>query len=249
MDDLLREFLTETNESIAQLDVELVRLEQTPNDPELLSSIFRLVHTVKGTCGFLGLPRLEKVAHAAENVLGKFRDGQLHVTTTAVSLILTVIDRIKELLAVLEETEAEAPGDDSQLIAALNAMSEGKEVDLFSLGIVQAAASEGEAPVAAAASDAPSSPAVTFEGEAPVDELGFTPVRAEQTGQNIAPSEPPPAAAPAPDAKKEAAASGEAAHKEPAVSSQTIRVSVDQLETLMVIASELVLTRNQLMHT
>ena len=66
MDDLLTEFLTETTESLDQLDVELVRLEQDPNDPGLIGNIFRLVHTIKGTCGFLGLPRLESVAHAAQ---------------------------------------------------------------------------------------------------------------------------------------------------------------------------------------
>ena len=77
MDDLLSEFLTETNESLSVLDLELVKLEQNPNDPELLGNIFRLVHTIKGTCGFLGLPRLDRVAHAAENVLGKIRDGEI----------------------------------------------------------------------------------------------------------------------------------------------------------------------------
>ncbi|TAN56252.1 MAG: hypothetical protein EPN26_04115, partial [Rhodospirillales bacterium] len=70
MDDLLSEFLTETSESISTLDVALVNLEQNPNDREILQNIFRLVHTIKGTCGFLGLPRLEAVAHSAENVLG-----------------------------------------------------------------------------------------------------------------------------------------------------------------------------------
>lgn len=70
MDELLREFLTETSESLATLDVELVKLEQDPNAPDLIDNIFRLVHTIKGTCGFLGLPRLEAVAHSAENVLG-----------------------------------------------------------------------------------------------------------------------------------------------------------------------------------
>ena len=66
MDDLLSEFLTETNESLDVVDVELVKFEQEPNNDEILSNIFRLVHTVKGTCGFLGLPRLEALAHAAE---------------------------------------------------------------------------------------------------------------------------------------------------------------------------------------
>ena len=77
MDELLSEFLTECIENMTVLDVELVRLEQNPNDPELISGIFRIVHTIKGTCGFLGLPRLEQVAHASENVLGKFRDGEM----------------------------------------------------------------------------------------------------------------------------------------------------------------------------
>ena len=125
MDDLLREFLTETAESLESLDVELVRLEQDPNDPALLSNIFRLVHTIKGTCGFLGLPRLEAVAHAGENVLGRFRDGALDVTPEAVSLILESLDTIKSILATLEETEAEPEGDDSDLIARLNKMAEG----------------------------------------------------------------------------------------------------------------------------
>ena len=75
MDDLLREFLTETNESLDTVDVELVKFEQEPNNARILDNIFRLVHTIKGTCGFLGLPRLEALAHAAETLMGKFREG------------------------------------------------------------------------------------------------------------------------------------------------------------------------------
>ena len=123
MDDLLSEFLTETSENLSVLDVELVRLEQNPNDPELLGNIFRLVHTIKGTCGFLGLPRLESVAHAGENVLGKVRDGELDVTPQAISLVLACLDRIRMLLTTLEETEAEPEGDDKALIADLNALN------------------------------------------------------------------------------------------------------------------------------
>ena len=85
MDDLLREFLTETNESLDVVDVELVRFEQDPNNAKILDNIFRLVHTIKGTCGFLGLPRLEALAHAAETLMGKFRDG-MPVTGEAVTL-------------------------------------------------------------------------------------------------------------------------------------------------------------------
>src|ERR1700753_4337312 len=112
MDDLLREFLTETAENLANLDVELVQLEQNPNDANLLSSIFRMVHTIKGTCGFLGLPRLEHVAHAAENVLGKVRDGALVATPDTVTLVLSALDRIKAIVAGLAASGSEPSGDD-----------------------------------------------------------------------------------------------------------------------------------------
>src|SRR5262244_398282 len=101
MDDLLREFLTETNESLDVVDVELVRFEQDPNNAQILDNIFRLVHTIKGTCGFLGLPRLEALTHAAEAMIGSFRGGRT-VTGDAVTLVLATIDRIKSLLDELE---------------------------------------------------------------------------------------------------------------------------------------------------
>jgi two-component system chemotaxis sensor kinase CheA len=123
MDDLLREFLTETSESLDTVDNQLVRFEQEPNNAKILDNIFRLVHTIKGTCGFLGLPRLEALAHAAETLMGKFRDG-MPVTGQAVTLILTTIDRIKDILAQLEATEAEPEGNDQDLIGELEAMVE-----------------------------------------------------------------------------------------------------------------------------
>src|SRR5262245_39618898 len=124
MDDLLSEFLTETSENLAVLDVELVKLEQNPNDMELLGNIFRLVHTVKGTCGFLGLPRLESVAHAGENILGKLRDGDMTASPEAVTLILECLDCIRHIMGDLEASGSEPEGDDSELISRLNAMAD-----------------------------------------------------------------------------------------------------------------------------
>src|SRR3989442_5522595 len=106
MDDLLREFLTETSESIDVVDVELVRFEQEPNNAKILDNIFRLVHTIKGTCGFLNLPRLEALAHAAETLMGKFRDG-MPATHDAVTLILATIDRITGILESLDRDNRE----------------------------------------------------------------------------------------------------------------------------------------------
>src|SRR3954453_22998173 len=124
MDDLLREFLTETNESLDTVDNQLVRFEQDANNAKILDNIFRLVHTIKGTCGFLGLPRLEALAHAGETLMGKFRDG-MPVTAEAVSLIMSSIDRIKEILAGLEATETEPEGTDADLIDKLHELAEG----------------------------------------------------------------------------------------------------------------------------
>src|SRR5467141_4248907 len=123
MDDLLREFLTETSESLDTVDNQLVKFEQDPSDAKILDNIFRLVHTIKGTCGFLGLPRLEALAHAGETLMGKFRDG-MPVTADAVSLILASIDRIKEILGGLEATETEPEGTDQDLIVKLQEMVE-----------------------------------------------------------------------------------------------------------------------------
>ncbi|MEP4192125.1 MAG: chemotaxis protein CheA, partial [Sneathiella sp.] len=125
MDDLLSEFLTETNENIGIVDAALVELEQNPDEGSQIDNIFRLVHTIKGTCGFLGLPRLEAVAHAGENVLGKIRDKELTVTADVVTIILEAMDVIKEVLEVLEQTEAEPEGDDKDLIDRLNEVAYG----------------------------------------------------------------------------------------------------------------------------
>src|ERR1700724_2375920 len=169
MDDLLREFLTETNERLDVVDVELVRFEQDPNNANILANIFRLMHTIKGTCGFLGLPRLEALAHAAETLMGKFRDG-MPVTGAAVTLILSTIDRIKQLLDELEREQQEPEGLDRDLIEELGRMALGG-------GAADAVAGPAVAPAASAGGPAPGAlPYQVLErpllpGEVPIDEL------------------------------------------------------------------------------
>jgi two-component system, chemotaxis family, sensor kinase CheA len=141
MDDLLSEFLTETNEHLDVVDVELVRFEQDPNNEQILRNIFRLVHTIKGTCGFLGLPRLEALAHAAENLMGKFRDGH-PVTSPAVSLILVTLDRIKSIMGDLAQTGTEPDGQDQDLIVELNRMADADPAALVAEASSSAAASK-----------------------------------------------------------------------------------------------------------
>ena len=244
MDDLLREFLTETGESLDTVDNQLVRFEQEPNNARILDNIFRLVHTIKGTCGFLGLPRLEALAHAGETLMGKFRDG-MPVKAEAVTLILASIDRIKEILAGLEATEAEPEGTDQDLIVLLHQMVEqGMQ------------ATSEPAPPAAPAVPGPPATAqgtLTYQvlerqlrpGEVSLDDLE----RAfRETAAEVAPP-PAPRPAPAKEARpvaKKAFAEPEAADGD-RVANQSIRVNVETLEHLMTMVSELVLTRNQLL--
>ena len=241
MDDLLSEFLTETNEGLGTLDLELVRLEQNPNDPALLGNIFRIVHTIKGTCGFLSLPRLEAVAHAAENVLGKIRDGQLVVTPVAISLILSSLDRIKMLLATLEATEAEPDGNDADLIAQLNAFADGQLAELPAAAAAPAAVAEPE-PEPEPAWEPEPAPA---PAPVPVVKAAPAPSTAVAKPKPTAVAEPEPAAPPPPAAAPRAPADGDV--KDSAVAASNIRVNVDLLENLMTMVSELVLTRKQLM--
>ena len=277
MDDLLREFLTETSESLDTVDNQLVKFEQEPNNAKILDNIFRLVHTIKGTCGFLGLPRLEALAHAGETLMGKFRDG-MPVKAEAVTLILSSLDRIKEILAGLEATEAEPEGNDHDLISQLEEMVE--------RGMAAMAAPEAETPVVEAPPVAPKLPQGTLveqtlerplrPGEVSLDELERA-FRETEIEMSPAP-EAPPAAPKAPvkaqaqpqpkeikvqDAKPAAkpAAAAKSAAKPAAskaatdadmpegdkVANQSIRVNVDTLEHLMTMVSELVLTRNQLL--
>lgn len=240
MDDLLREFLTETSESLDVADGELLRLETDPNNRDILNNIFRLVHTIKGTCGFIGLARLARLAHAAETLMDEFRNGR-PVKSGAVDLILRTIDRIKLILAEIERTDGvEPPGADEDLITALEAEAAQESVE-----------EEVVAPPLAAAMPAPVetvSAAGTLErellpGEVPLDELErmFRETAVEARPKAVA--APAPALAPK-AAEGEPAAAG---HDPAAAAAQTIRVNVSVLEHLMTMVSELVLTRNQLM--
>jgi len=120
-EELLGEFLTESNESLESIEQQLMDLEASPEDSELLDSIFRAIHTVKGSCGFLNLTRLEKVAHAGENLLSRIRELKYHVDEDIVSLLLECADAIKDVLMGLEETGQEPVLDHDDLIVRLQA--------------------------------------------------------------------------------------------------------------------------------
>ena len=271
MDDLLREFLTETSESLDTVDNQLVKFEQEPNNAKILDNIFRLVHTIKGTCGFLGLPRLEALAHAGETLMGKFRDG-MPVTGQAVTVILSSIDRIKEILAGLEATEAEPEGNDRDLIDKLEAMVE-QGMAAMAAGaaapVADAPPLVPEAPVAEAKA-APAKELTTGTlieqtlerplrpGEVSLDELerafretpieAPAPVASAEAKAEPAPEAPVAEAKPAREkAAPKRSTADEGASEGDRIANQSIRVNVDTLEHLMTMVSELVLTRNQLL--
>jgi two-component system, chemotaxis family, sensor kinase CheA len=125
-DELLADFLAETTEGLAEADVALLRLERAPGDQATLAVVFRAIHSIKGTCGFLPLPRLGQVAHAAEEVLGRVRDGGRAVTPVLVTVMLAALDCIRQIVNDIAVAGQEPPGDDSALIAALGALARGK---------------------------------------------------------------------------------------------------------------------------
>lgn len=247
MDDLLSEFLTETNESIGIVDASLVVLEQDPSDESQIDNIFRLVHTIKGTCGFLGLPRLEAVAHAGENVLGKIRDKELTVTADVVTIILEAMDVIKDILATIEETEEEPAGNDADLIARLNdvafgtSSAEAAPVAKTEDDVPAGKVSEEELEAAFQAAEGPDEDPRL--GEVSLEELEAAFQAAE--GPDDLPE--PAVEKKEDDASETAKPTAERAAKESSIANQSIRVNVQMLENLMTMVSELVLTRNQLL--
>ncbi len=269
MDDLISEFIAETSESLSELDLELVRLEKNPDDDELLGNIFRLVHTIKGTCGFLGLPRLESVAHAGENVLGKVRDKEMEVTPEVVSIILESFDTIKQIMEHIEETGEEPEGDDSDLIQRLNSMA-GMEENMSAEAFDEAISrmEEAEASEGGAAEEHDDVIALPSDGEAGVDDDAQDGISEEdavadaslesanddqQAGADLADGDDSEQESAEGDGQEQAAIDAGLKANEPdkpqqkRPSKQSIRVNLDVLEELMQMVSELVLTRNQLL--
>ncbi|MGA9354018.1 MAG: chemotaxis protein CheA [Terriglobales bacterium] len=118
-DEIVKEFLVESHENLDRLDRDLVALEKQPSDREILASIFRTIHTIKGTSGFLAFGKLEAVAHVGENLLAKLRDGQLKLHPELTTTLLAMVDAVRQMLASIEASGNEGERDDRELIAQL----------------------------------------------------------------------------------------------------------------------------------
>jgi two-component system chemotaxis sensor kinase CheA len=155
LDDVVKEFLVESREALDRLDRDLVILEEEPSSRDTLASIFRTVHTIKGTSGFLGLGKLEAVAHVGENLLAGMRDGKLTLTAEITSTLLAMGDALRQMLDCVEEAGTDGDGDYTQLVERLSRLSKG----------------EGQPPAAAGATDRSEvAPSASAEGGASADE-------------------------------------------------------------------------------
>jgi two-component system, chemotaxis family, sensor kinase CheA len=243
MDELLGEFLVESFENLDQLDQDLVALEQDPRDLEVLKSIFRTIHTIKGTCGFLGFSKLESITHVGENLLSLLRDGVATVDADIATALLAMTDSVRQILGEIENTEAEGDGDYTQLVATLERLEQ--------------RAKHGDAP---AADEAPEpEPAVDAEpehdkrlGEMLVDAGEVTEVDVtvglinQEHGDDRKLGEILVEAG-AVEPQQVADALVEQKEVKTSVADTTLRVDVGLLDQVMTLVGELVLARNQIL--
>lgn len=133
-DELLTEFLVESAENLDRLDQDFIDLEQDPTSREILASIFRTIHTIKGTCGFLGFTTLESVTHVGESLLGRLRAGELTVDAEITSTLLRMVDAVREMLAAIEAGGTEGEGDYRALVEELTRLRDGRPATASSSG-------------------------------------------------------------------------------------------------------------------
>ncbi len=238
--EIVKEFLVESYENLDRLDRDLIALEKDPSNREILASVFRTIHTIKGTSGFLAFNKLESVTHVGESLLARLRDGLLTLTSEITTALLSMVDAVRQMLGNIDKTGGEGERNDQELIATLTRL-------------LQPKAEPSPVPTTTKQKkrhhDLPQ-PAPTA-AEAPIQQS------APQESE-VSPSVPPPAAADLQHAGEPLAEKG--ASKPPegtdgnvqqqargqSASDSTIRVDVSQLDKLMNRMGELVLLRNQI---
>jgi two-component system chemotaxis sensor kinase CheA len=218
MDDIIKEFLIESIEGLDQLDRDFVKLEKTPDSKDLLASIFRSVHTIKGTGGILGFDKLGAVAHVGESMLSRMRDRKLSLNPRVTTALLSLVDALRKMLSSIEMTGAEGDGDYSDVVAAVTSILDG---------------SSDSAVV-------PPHAAIPLQCSAASEELGsdddaYVP-KTPQAG--VAAAAASASSKSLPDLQSE---------KHDALASSTIRVDVGLLDKVMNLVGELVLARNQVL--
>ncbi len=273
MDELLKDFLLESYENLDRLDQDFVALETDPTALDKIGSIFRTIHTIKGTCGCLGLSRLEKLAHVGENLLSRVRDGQLTMDTAITTALLRLADAIREMLAVIEATGQEGDKDYSEISRELIRLNEGEKSPAAKPAPVATPAPTAAEPastvtdedlekalaaelamrhspsIEAPASGKSSSNQAIASGATAASAVGgavppASAVRAAEPHDTHEADRP--SAAPASSSGAATAAPDREKHGE-SLSGNAIRVDVGLLDKLMNLVGELVLARNQVL--
>ena len=235
MDEAIQEFLVESDENLSQVERDLLELETHPDGLDILASIFRAVHTVKGTCSFLGYSKLESLAHTGETLLSLLRDGDISLNPDIASALLKMVDAIRQMLSCIQESGNDGEEEYSELKALLTELQKGGNVS-SSQGPVAVAEELIEEPV---------------DSEQPSEEEGSSIPTEIQTEPEVCVPQTPAiemggglAAAGMASSEKTAPA-GEG--KSQSVVDSSIRVDVGLLDKLMNMVGELVLTRNQIL--
>jgi len=232
--EIVQEFLVESYENLDRLDRELVSLEKKPDDVETLASIFRTIHTIKGTCGFLGFSKLEAVAHVGENLLSKLRERLMKLTPQVATGLLAMVDAVRQMLASIEATGQEGERNDAELIGRLTVLLTGQATTFIETETAKPnALRESAADVSVARDSAANSDADSHDASAALlDAHLVNEDKPEPAGKSestdTAPTQSPRA-------------------QPVGASESTIRVDVGLLDKLMNLVGELVLARNQIL--
>ncbi|HEY1808686.1 MAG TPA: chemotaxis protein CheW [Acidobacteriaceae bacterium] len=258
MDDLTREFLLESQEGLDRMERCLTDLETRPDDAELIAEIFRSVHTIKGTTGFLGFSRLEALSHTGESLLGLLRERELTVSAPIITGLLALLDRLRGILRAIDATgaEGEAQLDDSAMIAQLEALQQPQtgaavaEPELVAAALAPAAPPRKRRAPARRSARPPSHPS---QG-APLPDAPE--VAGPPRDHEPAPHEPrveSRSAVSAPENGSRPARPTNESSPSPetpvpgSTADSTLRVDVELLNRMMNLVGELVLTRNQIL--
>ncbi len=260
MDEVVKEFLIESHENLNQLDHDLIELENDPHSKDLLGSVFRTIHSIKGVSGFLDFPHLEALAHAAEELLSKLRDGELVLNQGVTSVLLATVDAVRQMLAKIEADGNDGDQDYAELVSRLAQLCSRESSEAASASdagvptpaVEEPVVEEPEAvlaqPVAEPAVESKKKPRANRKPKAPRAAAAVEAPPAQITEEPAPAPTPVAAAANRPAPKPESLTredTPEAATSAAAESS--IRVNVNLLDKVMNLVGELVLVRNQIL--
>jgi two-component system chemotaxis sensor kinase CheA len=246
LDEIVQEFLVESHENLDQLDSDLLALEQEPGSRALLGSIFRTIHTIKGTSGFLAYSHLEAVAHVGESLLSRLRDGELVLTPEMTDALLEMVDAVRGLLSCIEATGAEGSPDHTALIARLTDL-QSRPGDVVELPDAPAL------PTPVAVEPVLDEPVMPRLGEVLVQTGAVGPEAVlsavlDQSlgGDNRKLGEILVSKGAVQQAELDGALEAQSVEGRRSVADSSVRVDVDLLDALMTLVGELVLIRNQI---